>query len=253
VEIFSTDTQDGSVYEGRITANQYGQFSLRTRKPFSGPFLTATSSPPGLNTSEFSPPTASMSNIQIALDAIQNEAPAYQTSFDTWGPEDRVENARLENGKLILTSEAEEGVFIGLHNLSSDRFAVEFDLRFLESGSDGICDFYAENDHEKRDSQISIYAVFGPNGQANANYYVHPDQHPVLAESRYDQTDINTVALIFLGDHLAAFVNGELAYTALDPNEGVVYARHSISAQGGLNCEFDNYTYWNLDGVDFNP
>jgi hypothetical protein len=146
VEIFSTDTQDGKIYESTVTADDYGLFSLRTGKAFTGPFLTATSIRPGLSTSEFSPPTSALSAIQIALDAIQNEAPVYQTSFDTWEFGDPVENARLENGKLILTSENQEHVAATPSDLTSNKYAVEFELRIWEASPEGHCVFETSND-----------------------------------------------------------------------------------------------------------
>ena len=39
----------------------------------------------------------------------------------------------------------------------------------------------------------------------------------VTGENSFDFSKSNTVTLIFLGDQIAALVNGEIAYTALDP------------------------------------
>ena len=252
VEVFSTDTQDGKIYEGIVTADAYGVFSLRGGKALSGPFLTATSSPPGLNTSEFSPPTPARSAIQIAFEAIQQEAPLYQTGFDTWEFGDPVESARLENGRLILTSGG-PNVFVGLHDLRSDRLAVEFDLRIVEPGPDGLCYFGTSNDHPDEESQRSVGAGFGANGLAILENYVHPHQWPRTAERRYDQGSSNRIVLTFVAGQIGVFVDGQVAYAALDPNGGAEYARHSFSAEFGIECEFDNYSLWDLSGVDFNP
>ena len=54
VEIFSTETQDGKIYEGSVTADEYGNFTFRKEQALSGPFLTATARSIGNNTSPFS-------------------------------------------------------------------------------------------------------------------------------------------------------------------------------------------------------
>jgi hypothetical protein len=55
VEIFSTDTKDGKIFEGTVTADEYGNFSFSPGKLLSGPYITATTTSPGVNTSGFSP------------------------------------------------------------------------------------------------------------------------------------------------------------------------------------------------------
>lgn len=73
VEIFSTNTADGEIYEGTATADQNGVFLFTKKTPFTGPHLTANATPVGGNTGEFSAPT---SGIQRFL-TIQkgNESP----------------------------------------------------------------------------------------------------------------------------------------------------------------------------------
>jgi hypothetical protein len=58
VEVFSDDGSEGETYEGSITANQNGAFSLSTGSPFTGPVLTATATGPDGSTSAFSTPTS---------------------------------------------------------------------------------------------------------------------------------------------------------------------------------------------------
>jgi hypothetical protein len=256
VEIFSTDTQDGKVYEGAVRADEYGGFAFRAGKALSGPFLTATSSPPGLNTSEFSPPTPARSAIQIALDAIQHEAPLYQTSFDTWEFGGPVENARSENGKLIVTSEYQEHVAVTLSNFTSDKYAVEFELRFWEASPEGHCVFETSNDGSD-DFWKAISYIFLSNGQMELSRYAHPEKQEEIAEgiaaSRYDETRPNTAMLIVLGDQIAAFLNGQIAFTALDPDMSADYTNQNLTATYTIVCEFDNFRLWDLRGVDFNP
>lgn len=251
VEIFSTETQDGKIYEGTVTADEFGNFSFSKGEALTGPYLTATATlAPDGNTSEFSQPTSALSAIQIALDAIQNEAPLYQTSFDTWEFGDPVENATIENGKLILTSENQGGAGINLSNLSSDMYAVEFEFRILESAPpDSHCVFETGNDGAGESSRGKS-AVFFFDGTA---ILADTDTNTVenIAESRYDETRSNRVTLIILGDQIAAFVNGQLAYTALDPHGSAVYTHQRFSAYWSIVCEIDNYKYWDLSGVDF--
>jgi len=58
VEIFSTSSMDGEIYEGSATTDKNGYFSLIIAKEFAGPSLTATSRSLTSNTSEFSVPTS---------------------------------------------------------------------------------------------------------------------------------------------------------------------------------------------------
>ena len=84
--------------------------------------------------------------IQAALDTIQSEEPLYQTSFDDWDTEDTGRNAALVNGKLILTSEDENGATLGLNAYPSDSYAVEFELSILgDASSDSLCVYEAGN------------------------------------------------------------------------------------------------------------
>lgn len=58
VEVFSTSSVDGEIYEGSATTDNNGYFSLEKGKAFAGPNLTATSRSSKSNTSEFSVPTS---------------------------------------------------------------------------------------------------------------------------------------------------------------------------------------------------
>ena len=82
MEIFSTETQDGKIYEGSTTADEYGNFPFSKGQPLSGPYLTATARSTGHNTSEFPAHLRNLA-IQVALDEIRERAPKYQNSFDT--------------------------------------------------------------------------------------------------------------------------------------------------------------------------
>lgn len=188
-----------------------------------------------------------------ALAAIQNEAPIYQTSFDSWDTEWYSRgDARVENGKLIIAAETQDGGTVNISNLSSDRFAVEFEFRRLATIPDGECNFGTFNDGVEK-SWMAISAVFFSNGQAVLARSVNVDTVNNIAESNYDETKVNTITWIILGDKITAFINGQIAYTALNPNGSVVYVAQELSAYNTIGCEFDNYKIWDLSGVDFNP
>lgn len=57
VEFFSDDGAQGQIYEGFTTADAAGVFTFTRPGGFAGPNVTATSTDPAGNTSEFSPPT----------------------------------------------------------------------------------------------------------------------------------------------------------------------------------------------------
>ncbi len=57
VEIFSTDSNQGDVYEGQTTSDSTGYFTLNVGGAFGGPYLTATATDATGNTSDFSQPS----------------------------------------------------------------------------------------------------------------------------------------------------------------------------------------------------
>ena len=79
VEIFSTNTTDGEVFEGSATADQNGYFFLNKGQDFTGPSLTATSRSSESNTSEFSAPTSGTRRVLI----MQNGNELSRTKFET--------------------------------------------------------------------------------------------------------------------------------------------------------------------------
>ena len=61
VEIFSTSSYEGEIFEGQTTANELGLFSFNKGAPFTGPYLTATTTDMNGRTSEFSASTVGTS------------------------------------------------------------------------------------------------------------------------------------------------------------------------------------------------
>jgi hypothetical protein len=58
VEIFSDSSDGGETYEGTAVPNDLGVFTFNKGEPFSGPYLTLTTTSPDGTTSEFSSPTS---------------------------------------------------------------------------------------------------------------------------------------------------------------------------------------------------
>lgn len=65
VEVFSTSSDEGEIYEGQTTADGTGTFTFNKGSSFAGPHLTATATDTDGNTSEFSLPTAGTSGSLI--------------------------------------------------------------------------------------------------------------------------------------------------------------------------------------------
>jgi hypothetical protein len=73
VEIFSTSSSGGEIFEGQVIAEDNGYFSFSRDTALSGPGLTATTIDINGNTSEFSPPTSGTSRL-VALQEGNNHA-----------------------------------------------------------------------------------------------------------------------------------------------------------------------------------
>lgn len=78
VEIFSTRTTDGEVFEGSATADQNGNFSLSKGQGFTGPSLTATSRTSENNTSVFSAPTSGTQRVLMIQEGNESTRTMFQ-------------------------------------------------------------------------------------------------------------------------------------------------------------------------------
>jgi tetratricopeptide (TPR) repeat protein len=213
------------------------------------PTGTATRAAPTLT------PTPTLDpELQAALDTIQNEEPLYQTNFDDWDSDDTGRNAAIVNGKLILTSEDENGATLGLNAYSSDSYAVEFELSILGDSSSGShCVYEAANNAQfGEESWRSFSAEFhlGEDSAALSIFDPQLQEQPRIATAPYDKTKSNVFTLVVLGDRITAFINGQLAYTAQDPAGSAVYFQHSLSAYNQVTCEFEHFKYWDLREMD---
>jgi len=255
VEIFSTQAEDGEIYEGSVAATEFGNFTFEKGAALSGPFLTATASQPGENTSEFSQPTLSRSAIGMALGAIQDQPPIYQTSFDPGDLEALRDGGMIEDGKLILAAEAGESEATQLSDLLSDRYAVEFEFQVVSGTKDvGHCVYQTSNDYDSADPRYRTFsAYFMVGGRAALSHYLDADNYPDFAADTFDSTRPNTVSLIVLKDQIAAFINRKPLYAVLDPVGSEPFLRHGLSAEQNAVCEFDNFKIWSLEGLDLTP
>jgi basic membrane lipoprotein Med (substrate-binding protein (PBP1-ABC) superfamily) len=193
------------------------------------------------------------SAVKSALATLQSEEPLYQTSFDAWESWDSHGTTKVENGKLIVTSENQQHAGANLYNLISDKYAVQFDLRVLDISPEGHCIFETSNDADSETSSWrTMSAGFFSDGQATLAHYIHPDRTEGFegAIGEYDLAKSNTVTLIILGDQIAAFIDENLAYTAIDPDGSAVYTYQALSASYTAQCEYDNFKIWDLRGFD---
>lgn len=188
--------------------------------------------------------------IQVALDTVQNQEPTYQTSFESWDFGPLGPNTQIEGEKLIITSENDQHVSVEMSNLDSDQFAVEFDVRALESSPDGHCVFYT-SDGGRGGIETTLASSFHYSAGLEMFVAIGPDQQEYLASTPFDVMEPNTVMLFDLGDQIAIFVNGELAHTAIDPGGSTVYSFAQFAATYTITCEYDNYKFWDLSDVDF--
>ncbi|MFZ5819816.1 MAG: tetratricopeptide repeat protein [Chloroflexota bacterium] len=194
------------------------------------------------------------SAVKSALATIQNEEPLYQTSFDSWESWASHGTTKVENGKLIVASENQQHAGMNLYNLISDKYAVQFDLRVLDISSLGHCIFESTNNLEYGEPDYrGLSAGFFSDGNAIPAHYIHPDRYEDFegAIGKYDLENSNAVTLIILGDQIAAFIDGSLAYTVLDPDGSAVFTSQALSAYYTAQCEYDNFKIWDLRGVDF--
>jgi tetratricopeptide (TPR) repeat protein len=188
-------------------------------------------------------------NIQTALDAIRSEAPTYETGFDDWDFGTLPDYARIDTGTLVLTSEGEH-VSVDIDTVDSDSFAVEFEFSMSNASPDGHCVVYARNEGSG-ESHRQIAIGLHSNGSSNFALSAQEGTQEDVAYGEFDTTATNTVTLVVIGDQLAVFMNDQPFYSVRDPYGGVVYTYTSFAATYAITCEYDNYKYWDLSGVDF--
>ena len=252
VEVYSTDDQDGKTFEGMVLADEYGIFTFNKGSGFSGPYLTATTRSESSSTSEFSEATSASSDIQNALDWIQDNTPDYQTGFDNLDGWDG--DGSLDNGKLIVTSQGKNS---GINRtiLATDSLAAEFEFQILNANPvNDRCYFYAW-ENANSDVDRSLGAGFWIDNRATLEHFVPPSDWPFLVEtdSIYDFQSTNKVYLFIIKDIIAVFINDNLAYSLINPDEKMLYTSLQFSSEQYITCEYDNFKLWDLSGVDLTP
>ena len=188
-------------------------------------------------------------DIHAKLYTIQNTAPIHQTNFDDWDFRELPQNAALGNGKLVLVSENQEHVGVDFGVLPSDNFAVEFEFRVSKSGP-GSCFFGTDTGGDNNETIKALGIGFDPNSQTHLDHYVYPDQYPGIADGSYEELELNKVTLMVHGGTITVFVNGKLMFDVPNPDGNTIYSRHSFSAEGNNECEFDNYKFWDFREMD---
>jgi tetratricopeptide (TPR) repeat protein len=192
------------------------------------------------------------SSIQTALEITREQEPLYQTTFDAWDFGEPVDGARVEGGKLVVSSPGDHvALEIGPQNFQSQSFVAEFELQATESGPDGHCIFYANNGGNNEDWR-AITAGFSASAGSNLSISTSQETQDDLATySPLDISSTNKIQMLVLGGQIFVINNGQLIYDVSDPRIGATYRHVSFAASHVIDCEYDNLKIWDLSGVDF--
>jgi hypothetical protein len=183
--------------------------------------------------------------VKTALATIQNEEPLYQTSFDSWDFGHPRKNARVENGKLIVSNDSDINTYVTLNNFefNSQRFAVEFETQISENLQQASCSLGISKD------DTNFRVIFFPSGHYQVDIPKLPNDL-IIGSGRFDPSVSNAVKLIVLDDQFSLFINDEMSFTKLDPEGSKVYTSGLFEASSRITCEFDNYKFWDLSELD---
>ena len=228
-------------------AGPLGHWEFEKGEALTGAFPTATLTRDGKYTSEFSQVPAP-TDILLAWEAIQTWAPDYQSGFEEWIFTDdeeqaRLEGARLEDGQLVITSTGSH-VSASLETQASDMFAVQYDFFASDASSDGHCIFYTDA------GPVPMIASLYNNGATELSLSVTEGVQEGLAGGIYNPTITNTVTRIVLGDQVAEFINDRFVLSASDPGMSASYNHTTFAVNFPITCAYDNYTYWDLSGLE---
>jgi tetratricopeptide (TPR) repeat protein len=242
------------VHGGTITVFINGIYTFDVPNPDGNTFYSRHSfSAEGNNACEFynyrlwNLSEADSSIIQIALDAIQNEAPTYETGFDDWDFGKLPDYAKIDSGKLMLTSEGEH-VSVDIDTVDSASFAVEFEFSMSNASPEGHCVVYARNEGSGESHRHTAIGFFS-NGTSSFALSAQEGSQEDVAYGEFDTTVTNKVTMVVIRDQLAVLMNDQPFYSVRDPYKGAVYTNTSFAATYAITCEYDNYKYWDLSGV----
>jgi hypothetical protein len=156
----------------------------------------------------------------------------------------------MENGKLHINSPIDH-TGVDITKITSNKLAIEFDVQILEFGNEAHC-IQELSGYEGSGASAVMSLEFHSDGHGAVSHFVPSiDGHRPLAGFEIDQNNPIYFRFLMIDDAIAAFINGRLAYTLLNPDGSVIVSSQQLSANSS-KCEFDNYKIWDLRGVDFN-
>jgi len=258
VELFSSESNDGRVFEGSVIADEFGNFLFRGEKAFAGPFLTATSSGTNVNTSQFSFPADAKLPLVLAVEKMRQDAPLFETGFNNpWAFPVRVEEKafyRFENGKLTVISMGERQSIPITDGLALESFAVEFVMNLRDASPDGHCFIISNNIHYDEVDRRTVAAGMHVQKRIGLGYYDYNqgdrDMGYVTPE---DVSGDKNMRLILVGDQAAVFLDGALAFATLIPGGGDVYQQFALGGNMGVTCEYEDFKLWDLSAISAVP
>lgn len=252
VEIFSTDTTDGKIYEGTVTADENGNFVFSKGGALSGPFLTATSRSPGNSTSAFSSPASAL-GMQTALNPIfayiAKAEPDFEDDFssDQWGDLAEGVSAKdlIGDGSLSLNLEAgtnTEKLVLQGNNIQAEEFALQLDFYFDGgSGSTNLnVGFPSLANGTNSDLIIKLEERSWAIGLGD---YIK--QSGEISQSLLGQRA--HLQVIYSDSQMTAFLNGKYLGSA----EGISHLGNEIwivtaANEGQAKLRLDNLKFWDL-------
>jgi len=253
VEIFSTDSLDARVYEGTVTADEFGNFVLNKDSRLTGPYLTATSRSPGENTSELSLPTPKNTDLMIALDGAWVQKPVFESAFNTWMLSGLDPNASIETGKLVITTKNTGETLVELNKFNTDKYATEFEILISDADPGGSNCLYRTSRNVAGETTRMFELNFSSNGEARLGFLNAPEDFPGIAAFRFDPGLSNKLKLVLVEDQVAVFINEQIVFATILPGSSVVYLEQKFGSGRLSTCKFDNFKFWDLSGVTLNP
>ncbi len=160
VEIFSTTSNDGEVFEGQSLAADNGYFSLDKGSSFSGPWLTATAQEPGKNTSPFSEPTTG-ERLGVALQAGNANPKSLIETHSAWT---LANNQIGDMISLEASIDSEQAAHDFLHYMDTIGYTwirLSLDCFDWSEIGDGPCDYSSTEINPIHDQLITDLATNG--------------------------------------------------------------------------------------------
>jgi hypothetical protein len=265
VEFYSTDTKDRMIFEGTVMADAFGNFSFNKGEALSGPYLTATTTPPVGNTSEFSKPTSAPTPKASAfyepiLAYLAEGHTTFQDDFSntykyyTGGVWDGPGGGSIwpENGyRLVQKNDpSREMTFPATGQFNATDFAIQFDAEFVSGNQlDGFGLYFRAS--STLDANYKILFTSSTGGwQLTQNKGNITDLGS--GTSVFNPYEVNTFLIIAKQENLAIFINGDLVVERNDlAFSGIYNLLVATAAETQRQLRLDNFQFWNLNGLDF--